>query len=240
MHIICEHGLSAIEQIATAAREQGLECNVVDYENMLNAIQSIGNTSLAIAFLRYDTSAALEEYVVQLQSPDTFVVLVVEHFEHYSDALKQNADGYLLIPFTTRNVIAQIASIITQHQVVNTLLSNRQKPVKSLQHSPRIALREVGRTRFIKLDEISYVRGAGNYIELCLNSGKKILHCALMKDMERDLIATQFVRIHKSVIVRKDLISELRRNRSGSYDVVLDSGEVFQVSRSRKHILEAL
>jgi len=49
-----------------------------------------------------------------------------------------------------------------------------------------------------------------------------------------------FVRIHRSSIVRRSSVSELRPNENGDYTVLLKSGEQLTLSRRNKSKLDEL
>jgi hypothetical protein len=66
--------------------------------------------------------------------------------------------------------------------------------------------------------QIDWVRAAGNYVEL--RAGERIIvHRTSISAAERDLAAHGFVRIHRSTLVRRDRIAQVR-----PVDVVLTDG----------------
>lgn len=103
----------------------------------------------------------------------------------------------------------------------------------------RIPLKESGRTVFIPLDEVEYLEAAGNYVQVHAGAGqykvREKLSTFAAKLPERD-----FVRIHRSFIVNRNRIHELRRSFSGKYLVTLVSGKQVTLSRSHRQYLAAL
>jgi two-component system LytT family response regulator len=61
-----------------------------------------------------------------------------------------------------------------------------------------------------------------------------------LSTMETRLPERDFVRIHRSVIVNRNRIHELRRSFSGKYLVTLVSGKQVTLSRSHRQQLTAL
>jgi two-component system LytT family response regulator len=59
-----------------------------------------------------------------------------------------------------------------------------------------------------------------------------------MQVLEDRLDPERFFRVHRSAIVRLDLIETLTRNASGDYTVQLKGGLQLKVSRSRSEELE--
>ena len=62
----------------------------------------------------------------------------------------------------------------------------------------RIALPYLNRTVFISVDDILCLQGEGNYTYLCTRDRKKYLVSKTLKEFERTLDESIFLRIHKS------------------------------------------
>lgn len=68
-------------------------------------------------------------------------------------------------------------------------------------------------SKIIKIDpmEIDFIEAEGDYI--CIHTGnKKVVHYSTMKDVVEKLNKNDFVRIHRSYIVRLDAITEILHN----------------------------
>ena len=70
--------------------------------------------------------------------------------------------------------------------------------------------------------EIAHVTAAGNYVEVA-TTRQTLLHRATLAAVEAQLGA-DFIRIHRSRIVRRLAIRRIEADRSGDFTVVLDSG----------------
>jgi two-component system, LytTR family, response regulator len=68
---------------------------------------------------------------------------------------------------------------------------------------------------FINLKEIVYCKGEGNYTEINLVAGKRILISCLLCDIERKMAQSSlfFFRIHKSFLINVNYIVEYRNCR---------------------------
>jgi two-component system LytT family response regulator len=60
-----------------------------------------------------------------------------------------------------------------------------------------------------------------------------------MSELERDLAAEEFCRIHRSAIVNLNRVRSLRLSEDGEYEVVLESGNSLRMSRSYRKQLQA-
>ena len=81
--------------------------------------------------------------------------------------------------------------------------------------------------------QIEWVQAAGNYIELRAN-GRTIVHRGSIGAAERDLADHGFIRIHRSILVRRDRIARVRPQ-----DVVLVDGTQLKVGKRYRSDLAA-
>src|SRR6478736_5635591 len=105
--------------------------------------------------------------------------------------------------------------------------------------SGRLPIKESGRTVFVQLDEVEYFEASGNYVRVHAGEAHYRVREKL-STMETRLPERDFVRIHRSVIVNRNRIHELRRSFSGKYLVTLVSGKQVTLSRSHRQQLSGL
>jgi hypothetical protein len=81
--------------------------------------------------------------------------------------------------------------------------------------------------------QIDWVRAAGNYVEIRAGS-RTVVQRASIGAVERELAPHGFVRIHRSMLVRRDRIARIRRQ-----DVVLHDGTHLPVGKRYRAALAA-
>lgn len=101
----------------------------------------------------------------------------------------------------------------------------------------RIPVEMRGKVRVVPVSEIDFIIASGPYAELYAGERKYVIREA-MQTLEEKLDPDAFIRIHRSVIVRLDLIETLHKGAGGDYEVQLKSGRRLRVSRSRLEALE--
>lgn len=106
-----------------------------------------------------------------------------------------------------------------------------QFPVAYQRGSHRIALPYFNRTIFISADDIVCLQGEGNYTFLHTRDRKRYLVSKTLKEFEKTLDGSIFIRIHKSYIVslayvQRDVFSKERQVR-------LADGRDVAISRRR-------
>jgi two-component system LytT family response regulator len=101
----------------------------------------------------------------------------------------------------------------------------------------RIPVEMRGKVRVVPVSEIEFIVASGPYAELYSGDRKFVIREA-MQTLEDRLDPNVFIRIHRSVIVRLDLVETLHKGAGGDYEVQLKSGRRLRVSRSRLEALE--
>lgn len=100
----------------------------------------------------------------------------------------------------------------------------------------RLVIREWNRVHFVALDDIEWIEAANNHV---------VVHAAArtykgrerISDVEARLDARRFVRVHRSALVHVAKIREVQPLMRGDQAIVLKSGTVVRVARSRRQAL---
>jgi two-component system LytT family response regulator len=103
----------------------------------------------------------------------------------------------------------------------------------------RIAVEMRGQVRIVPVKQIDYMIASGPYAELYVGD-KRYLIREKMQSLEERLDPAKFFRIHRSAIVRLELIETLIRHPGGDYAVLLKGGVKLKVGRSRFEALESM
>lgn len=117
--------------------------------------------------------------------------------------------GYLLgggsgpLPFELVRRLPALAAVAALVTLLRSAVGTTEKPVTDIPLTPA---------------QIDWVQAAGNYVELRAN-GRTVVHRGSMRRTERHLADHGFVRIHRSTLVRRDRIAQVRPN-----DVILTDG----------------
>jgi len=94
----------------------------------------------------------------------------------------------------------------------------------------RIAVKSRGQTLFLKASEIDWIEAARYYACLHLGGATHIVRRTI-QELEQDLDARTFFRIHRSIIVNLERVRGLELQESGEYEVVLDTKIRLKLSR---------
>ncbi len=112
-----------------------------------------------------------------------------------------------------------------------------RQPAAPAEYLERIAVEMRGQVRVLPVTRIDYITASGPYAELHAGDKTYVIR-ERMQALEERLDPSRFFRIHRSAIVRLDLIDTLLRSSGGDYAVRLRGGTELSVSRSRREELE--
>lgn len=101
----------------------------------------------------------------------------------------------------------------------------------------RIAVEMRGKVRVVPVAQVDYITSSGPYAELHVGERTYLIREA-MQTLEERLDPAHFLRVHRSAIVRIELVETLFKGAGGDYEVQLRGGVRLRVSRSRREELE--
>jgi two-component system LytT family response regulator len=160
-------------------------------------------------------------------------------------AFEAHALDYLLKPIDRKRVHAAIeitrAEILKAHDrnLTRKLLDFLAEARSESPLERRLVVKSEGRVLFLKMHEIDWIEAAANYVKLQAGSQSYLLREGISHIAAR-LDATQFLRIHRSIIVNINRIKELQPCNRGEYMVVLTNGKELSCSRGYRAQLQRL
>ena len=92
---------------------------------------------------------------------------------------------------------------------------------------------------FINIPDILYCEAQGNYTDVILIDGKKIVASKTLREFEEQFADKNFFRIHHSYLINMKRVREFQRNEGGY--VMMENNIKLEVSqRRRKDFLDAI
>ncbi len=172
-------------------------------------------------------------------------VIFITAYDHYAvRAFEVHALDYLLKPFDRERFRAAMERAKKQIRRdpdngidarIIALLEQIKEPQR---YSERLVVKTGGRVFFLNTDEIDWIEAEGNYVSIHTGAKAYLLR-ETISSLETQLDPREFVRIHRSAIVRLDRIKELQPWSHGEYHVILHDGTQLTLSRSYRDKLQA-
>jgi two-component system LytT family response regulator len=169
------------------------------------------------------------------------VIFVTAHDRFAIQAFEVNALDYLLKPVSGER-FAEALQRARSHlhaqdgdsERIVSLLQALASPPRTLK---RIAVRSAGKTRFVDLDDVLWIQGAENYVQLHTAASRHLVHMTMQSLLGR-LDSEMFVRVHRSSIINVRYIRQIETTEHGDYVITLDGGACIQSSRTYSEIIK--
>ncbi len=170
--------------------------------------------------------------LLQNREPRPLVVFTTAFEQHAVEAFEVQAVDYLLKPFDDQRFQAALRR-------VEQVLASTPRRGASGPYAQRLVIRSIGRVQFVNVAQIDWLEASGNYIEV--HTGRETyLHRERLRVLETQLDPTEFVRIHRSLIVNRAAVKEIRPLAGGDCTIVLRNGERLRLSRTYRAALDSL
>ncbi|WP_339722029.1 LytTR family DNA-binding domain-containing protein [uncultured Paraglaciecola sp.] len=155
------------------------------------------------------------------KSLDCHWVFTTASSEYAIQAFDLEATDYLLKPFEN----SRLATVL---QKVEKLKRKTVKPSKSI-----LAVKSVGAVEFVNVQDIIWIKGSANYVELhCAN--RMLLHRETLSKLEMQLNPEKFIRVHRSAMVNVDKINSLS-SELGRFSLLhLNNGDEVKIGQGHK------
>jgi len=174
--------------------------------------------------------------------PAPLVIFTTAYSEYAVKAFELQALDYLLKPFDrdrftrsierTRVALKEPDHSDVEERVRRLLAQVPGRPATTQQ----ILIKDTDKAFFLSVDDIQRISAAGNYIEVHAR-GKVHLVRDTLTTFIAQLDPAEFLRVHRSHVVRINFISEMRPLFHGDYELVLKDGQALSLSRRYKALL---
>jgi two-component system LytT family response regulator len=182
--------------------------------------------------------------LIEVMNEKPAIIFTTAYDQFAIKAFEMNAVDYLLKPFPKERLREAIIKVIKRSGPEKT---ERIPPSRLLEKMPeqsgplnRIVVRKGNAINLIPIDQVRYIAAEDDYVMVYHSSGKALKQ-QTMKFYEDNLSGADFVRVHRSYIVRIQDINRIEPYGKDNHVAILKSGEKLPVSRAGyKHLKEEL
>ncbi len=181
--------------------------------------------------------------------PRPHVVFVTAYDKFALRAFEVHALDYLLKPVTEERFEAAVMRVreamshaadkaIVQH-IHNVAVEPSGAAAPTAAPVDRLAIKTDGRIVLIRVGDIDWIEADGDYVSVHVRA-KTWLMRETIAAVELRLALSGFVRIHRSVLVNVERVTELQPQDKGEYTVVLNDGTKLKLTRNYRGSVERL
>jgi two-component system LytT family response regulator len=182
--------------------------------------------------------------LIEVMTEKPAIIFTTAYDQFAIKAFEMNAVDYLLKPFPKERLHEAINKVIKRSGPEKT---ERIPPSRLIEKMPeqggplnRIVVRKGNAINLIPIDQVRYIAAEDDYVMVYHSAGKALKQQTL-KFYEDNLPGTDFVRVHRSYIVRILDINRIEPYGKDNHVAILKSGEKLPVSRAGyKHLKEEL
>ncbi|WP_296001122.1 LytTR family DNA-binding domain-containing protein [Rugamonas sp.] len=201
----CANGYEAVKAIVE------LEPDLVFLDIRMPKLDGFEVAELAGGKARYIFATAFDQYAVK--------------------AFEFHALDYLLKPFSQQRfdqALAHARGGAADDGAVGALVreaATRKRPLS------RVLIRDGARVHVIASEKIACIEAQDDYVQI-RSEGKSYLKHQTLSELEAQLDARQFLRIHRSYIVNIECVSRIEQATKDSHVAILNDGSRLPISRS--------
>ena len=185
------------------------------------------------------------DLIRSLPNPNFHVVFVTAYDAYAVEAFELSAIDYLLKPIGADKV-ERVINKIKENRRKNQLLMSEQLQqlerilkIQSNSNENKIGVGMADKIVFVNIPDILYCEAQGNYTNIILYDGKKIVASKTLGDFENQFSGKNFFRIHHSFLINMNRVKEFQRYEGGY--VMMENNIKLEVSqRKRRDFLDAI
>ena len=213
---------------------------VGECENGLDAVKQITALQPDLVFLDIQMPRLTGLEVLELTGRRAGVIFTTAYDEHAIKAFELHAVDYLLKPFSKTRFDDALARARTLHAPapaaatgIDALVARKSAPLE------RILIRDREQVHVIAIEQVECIEAQGDYLAIHVD-GKCHLKPQRISEIEEQLDATRFLRVHRSFIISLAHLQAIERPGPDRHAARLRSGKRVPISRSGYEKLRTL
>lgn len=222
---IIKHYLADLDYIEIIA-----ECS-----DGFSGLKTISTLKPDLVFLDIQMPRLTGIEMVEVMTEKPEIIFTTAYDQFAIRAFELNAVDYLLKPFQKRRFLEAVKKAADK---IRNGTANRKPASELLQKQPensppvnRVVVRKGNAINLIPVDQIKFVEAQDDYVMIHHINGKALKQ-QTMKFYEDNLPKSDFVRIHRSYIVRVEEIKRIEPYGKDNHIAILLSGDKLPVSRT--------
>ncbi len=207
---------------------------VAECANGFEAVKAIAELEPDLVFLDIQMPKLDGFEVAELVNGKTRFIFATAFDQYAIKAFEVRAIDYLLKPFSQQrfdqalaNARASLGAPQAQavDEVVREMAAARARPLG------RILIRDGARVHVIPCEKLEFVEAQDDYVQIHAE-GRSFLKHQRLAELESQLEAGKFLRIHRSYLVNIECVSRIEQAGKDSHVAVLKDGRRLPISRS--------
>ena len=171
--------------------------------------------------------------LLELLDEKPMIIFTTAYDEYAIKAFEINAVDYLLKPFSEERLAEAIKRV--EGKPIDEPVANKYpeliQTVGKKEYIRRIVVKSGHKIAFVPVGDIVYIESEDDYVMIYTKEGRHLKQ-ATMKYFENVLNPAEFMRIHRSFIVKADQIKQIEPFENGRFIAILHNDIKLSISKS--------
>jgi two-component system LytT family response regulator len=206
---------------------------IAECENGFEGVKMINEMKPDLVFLDIQMPKITGFELLELLDHKPHIIFATAYDQYALKAFEYNAADYLLKPYSKDRLmeaIEKVASRIKEEGPASDVAEKVSEYPKE-EFLDRIVVKDRHKIHIIPVDQVRYIESMDDYVMIYTQEGRHMKQ-KTMKYLEGALNPKDFVRIHRSSIVKVSEINEIQQYEKESYIVILHDKTKLKVSKT--------
>ncbi len=215
---------------------------IAECENGFEGVKMINELKPDLVFLDIQMPKITGFEMLELLEHKPQIIFATAYDQYALKAFEYNAADYLLKPYSKerlKEAVEKVAERI-QKEGSDSDVAEKVSNFPREEYLDRIVVKDRHKIHIAPVDQVRYIESMDDYVMIYTKEGRYMKQ-KTMKYFEGALDPNNFIRIHRSYIVKVDEINEIQQYEKESYIVILHDKTKLKVSKTGyKNLKEVL
>ncbi len=206
---------------------------IAECQNGFEGVKMINELKPDLVFLDIQMPKITGFEMLELLDHKPQIIFATAYDQYAIKAFEFNAADYLLKPYSRDRLleaVEKVAERIQKEGVVSDI-SEKVSDYPRGEYLDRIVVKDRHKIHISPIDHVRYIESMDDYVMIYTKEGR-FMKQKTMKFFENTLDPKNFIRIHRSFIVKVDEISEIQQYEKEAYIVILHDKTKLKVSKT--------
>ena len=196
------------------------------YRNPIKALEYLQQNKVDLLFLDINMPDLTGIQFLNALPYSPLVIFTTAYSQYALESYEYDAVDYLLKPIEFERFL-KAANKASEHFKLRGNRNQINTPISEGKVKDHILIKSGTNLHHIKINDILYIKGAGNYVTFFVEK-QKIMALLTMEQVLEMLPSDQFFRVHKSYIVNADQIDIIEKDQIKIRDKAVPIGNNFK------------
>ena len=215
---------------------------IAECENGFEGVKMINELKPDLVFLDIQMPKITGFEMLELLEHKPQIIFATAYDQYALKAFDYNAADYLLKPYSQDRLKEAVDKVIERIQTEGkeSDVAEKISDFPKEEYLDRVVVKDRHKIHIAPIDALRYIESMDDYVMIYTTEGRWMKQ-KTMKYFESALNPRDFVRIHRSYIVKVDEIAEIQQYEKESYVVILHDKTKLKVSKTGyKNLKEVL